>query len=200
LDLKIFLGAFLIHIPLFKEIIKMHPRNILEVGIGKGWMSIILGLLGLKVTGIDNSDYLIYSANRRIQKIHLNRHISFILGDAFKLSDIFSKREEAKFDCCFSQGFFEHFSDEQIKALISEQLKIAKVVIFSVPSNFYPRKDFGDERLLSLEEWGKILKDFKVSLIKYYGRLHSFYFGFKDIVFKQKFNFKPLHILIKIES
>lgn len=204
-DLKVFLGALFIHIPLFIEIYKLHPRYILEVGIGKGSMSIILGLLGFKVIGIDNSDYLVSLATKCVRKMHLYNRVSFILGDVFKLNDIFSKSEilvETKFDCCFSQGFFEHFNDEEIKKIINEQLKVAKVVIFSVPSNFYPSQDFGDERLLSLDEWKKILKDFNVGLIKYYGRLHSFYFGFKDILLKQKFNFpyfKPLHILVKIK-
>jgi hypothetical protein len=127
----------------------------------------------------------------------MNGRAKFVYCDAFKLSEKFMKNE---FDVVYSQGFFEHFSDKKINTLIKEQLIIGKTVIFSVPSNFYPKKDFGNERLLSINEWKEILKDFKVDFIMYYGTL---FLGFKYLLknllkYPKPPLLKPCHLLIKI--
>jgi hypothetical protein len=54
--------------------------------------------------------------------------------------------------------------------LIENQLRIAKIIVASVPSVFYSTKDRGDERLMSIEEWRKVLKNFGTFM---------FYYGFK---------------------
>lgn len=43
-------------------------------------------------------------------------------------------------------------------------------MVASVPTSYYPIKDRGDERLMLMEDWRRILKD-------YYTRM--FYYGFK---------------------
>ena len=56
----------------------------------------------------------------------------------------------------------EHFSDQDINKLLQENLRVAKIVIFSVPNNSYPKKDVGNERLLSKFKWEKILQPYKI--------------------------------------
>lgn len=55
--------------------------------------------------------------------------------------------------------------------LIDEQLRVAKKVVFSVPSKFYRIRDFGNERLLMIKKWGNILKNYEIeAMIPYYYR------------------------------
>ncbi len=56
-----------------------------------------------------------------------------------------------------SQGFFEHFQDDEIVALLRQQLRVANHVVFSVPNRAYGRKDRGDERLMTRDEWDAVL-------------------------------------------
>jgi hypothetical protein len=43
----------------------------------------------------------------------------------------------------------EHFSDQEIFWLLREQIRVGKRVVFSVPSDHYPVREWGDERQLS---------------------------------------------------
>ncbi len=187
------------HSTLFEEIIHESPSKLLEIGVGTGSMSIFLSHLGFRVIGADNNKKVINEASKLSEK--LNGHVEFVKADAYNLVDKFGTDY---FDIIFSQGFFEHFDDKEIKKLINEQLKVGKVVFISVPSNFYPKKDLGNERLLSVDEWKKILNnaDLQFEFIKYYG--HAL-FGIKPLIknfLKQpKFPIaKPGHILIKIKK
>jgi ubiquinone/menaquinone biosynthesis C-methylase UbiE len=62
------------------------------------------------------------------------------------------------FDVAFTAGFFEHFSDDEIGRLLSEQLRVARRVVFSVPNAAYPSRDFGNERLMSRAQWDALLR------------------------------------------
>lgn len=92
--------------------------------------------------------------------------VKFLKRDAFR-----SGFKNNSFDMVCHQGFLEHFSDEEIVILLREQLRVAPVVVFSVPNNHYGHKDKGDERLLSKREWEKILSDFNVAESKNYHTL-----------------------------
>ena len=94
---------------------------------------------------------------------YLNGKVIFQIADAHNLPF-----NNDSFDLCFSQGFFEHFDDEDIIKLIQEQLRVAKVIIFSVPTFWYPIQDFGDERLMKKEEWLEILSQFNIEKAVYY--------------------------------
>lgn len=164
-----YLGNLSAHAPFINEIIKEKPNKILEVGIGTGSMSIFLSHLGYNVIGIDN-DKTVLNRARNLNKL-LNGNAKFMYCDAFKINKFFKENE---FDIVFSQGFFEHFSDFQIIDLLNKQLKVAhRAIIFSVPTKYYGKKDFGNERLLTLAQWKKILNEFQIDKMFEYGGCFS---------------------------
>jgi len=152
------------HNELINEIIREKPKRILEIGVGTGIMGIFLSWLNYKVMAIDINKKILTNAILTSKK--LNGKVKFIKCDAFSLKKKFKKKY---FDVCFSQGFFEHFNNEEIIKLIEEQLFISKCVIISVPSKYYLKKDFGNERLLDVRKWEKILNNFNFD-VKYYGK------------------------------
>ena len=115
-------------------------------------MGILLSHLGYKVTSIDNDREILASVKENNKKF--NGRLNLKYADAFKLP--FTKEE---FDVTISQGFFEHFSNRDIKKLIDEQLRVSrKAVIISIPNNNYPEKDFGNERLMTKDYWKGLLE------------------------------------------
>ena len=58
-----------------------------------------------------------------------------------------------------SHGVLEHFSDRDINKIISANAKCPQV--HYVPSDEYSKPSRGDERLMSLSQWNKILKQNK---------------------------------------
>ncbi len=136
-------------------------KEMLEVGCGNGTHSIFLSRLGYKVISIDNDEEVLNIA--RQNNASFNGRVTFKKADAYNLPF-----GDNRFAVCFSQGFFEHFDDHNIKKLLKEQLRVSNVVVFSVPSFYYPDQEFGDERLISREDWLKILSEFAVEKAFYY--------------------------------
>ncbi|MFC1956460.1 class I SAM-dependent methyltransferase [Chloroflexota bacterium] len=93
----------------------------------------------------------------------LSPQVTFKEADAYNLPF-----RDNRFAVCFSQGFFEHFDDHNINKLLKEQLRVSNVVVFSVPTFYYPAQEFGDERLISREDWLEILSEFAVDRAIYY--------------------------------
>ena len=136
-------------------------RNILEVGTGTGNLSTFLSHLGHNVVSIDNNDHILKLAQHN--NTTLKGRVVFVKADAFNLPF-----DDDSFDVCFSQGFFEHFTDSAIRKLLEEQLRVSEEALFSVPSPWYPGQDFGDERLIKKEDWLRILSKFKLEKASYY--------------------------------
>ena len=96
--------------------------------------------------------------------------------------------------------------DEKINKLMCEFLRVSKKVIFTVPSYYFPKKDFGNERLMKKEEWESILNKFKVVKSVYFNyqpAWHSKIRRIKEIIFKILFNKKiekPWFILIRVSD
>jgi SAM-dependent methyltransferase len=193
-SIRYYLGTLYCHSLFFEEVRNDNPHNLLEVGVGSGTTSILMSYFGYHVTGLDNDSAILEEA--KYLNRSLNGKVEYVLGNAFELVNIF---RPDSFDIVFSQGFFEHFEDAEITELLRQQLTIGKKVIFSVPSCFYPKRDFGDERLLNINIWRKILKGFAVEDIRYYG----FYLPNKKEVFNllnPLFVYKTLICLIKEKS
>jgi O-antigen chain-terminating methyltransferase len=134
--------------------------KLLEVGLGTATMSIYLSRYSYEVVGIDNDPAMIYKAIDTNKK--LGGYAKFILMDAFDLDML----KDNYFDVALSQGTLEHFDNEEVVKLISKQLKVAKYVIFSVPSVDYPDRELGNERKMTVEDWGLILKDAGFNILK----------------------------------
>ena len=132
-----------------------NPSKVVEVGAGSGVMAAYFSERVDEVVSVDNDKEVLEYAEKNCRR--LGGDVDFREEDAFNMS--FS---DNSFDVAFSQGFFEHFSDDDIRTLLKEQLRVAKEVVFSVPTAYYRNRDFGNERLLSAGKWRDILKDFNV--------------------------------------
>jgi len=144
------------------EITKLLSTNdkILGVGCGTAVDEIYLSHLGYQVKAIDKSGKVLKLA--KLNNEFFQGRVKFHLEDMFNLT--FKDKE---FKVCFSQGVLEHFSAPQIKKAISEQLRVAQYVVFSVPSIHWQGQPFGDENFWPLEKWFEILTGF--NLIDYEG-------------------------------
>lgn len=142
-------------------IANLPATKLLEVGTGSGGMSIFFSWLGRDVTAIDIDPDVI--AKAKTEAGRFNGHVSFEVADAFKLP-----YPDQSFDVVFHQGLFEHFSDDEIHQMINEQLRVARQVVFSVPNQYYPTKDYGNERLMSRAQWEAILAPYKIIRSEYY--------------------------------
>ncbi|MCW7079499.1 MAG: class I SAM-dependent methyltransferase [Candidatus Methanospirare jalkutatii] len=190
---KEFIRNLFAHSELIEEIILEKPKTILEVGTGTSSLSIFLSYFGYDIISVDNNEEILKNARNLCR--NLKGNVEYILCDAFKLSRYF----KGKFDVVFSQGFFEHFNDNQINHLLKEQVKVGKVILISVPSKYYPSRSFGDERLLRIKDWEKILENYLIEKINYYNYNVSIKKFFIDLI---KYPYppfkKPNHILIKL--
>jgi SAM-dependent methyltransferase len=139
------------HLPLLVAVRRLRPQRILEVGTGTGSLSIALSYFNSNVTSLDSSTAVLERAVRNNKRLH--GRVRFETGDAFELASM----ADGAFDVVVTQGFFEHFQDDEIEALLREQLRVARRAVFSVPNRAYARQDRGDERLLSQSEWESLL-------------------------------------------
>lgn len=141
--------------------------RLLEAGIGTGITSIYLSCLSYDVMGIDN--------NREVLEDAAARNMALGGRARFQEMNLFSLEFEAdSFDLCFHQGVLEHFCEREIVAVLREQLRVARTVVFSVPSNLYPHRDYGDERLWSVEQWQRVLAGLHIVEIFGYNHVPTF--------------------------
>lgn len=165
------------HLPMFRSIRQLRPRRVLEVGAGTGSHSIFLSYSGCRAVSVDLSAPLIERCVRHNSR--LRGSARFVAMDAFRLGFA-----DNSFDAVFSQGFFEHFSDVEIEALLAEQSRVGRRVVFSVPNRQYRVQDFGDERLLSKEEWETLLTrlGYRLLVSKNYSAMRArFWQGGRDM-------------------
>ena len=153
---RISLGTFLkrnaIHTALLREVLRRSKRGVLEVGVGSGAQSALLSRFVQPVVTLDNDARIMRVARANLERF--GRGARPVHGDAFCLP--FPSRT---FGVAISQGLMEHFDDAAIAALLDEQLRVADSVVFSIPSDHYPRQDVGNERLMSPAAWEKILSE-----------------------------------------
>lgn len=109
-----------------------NPPRVLEVACGMGIEANLLSLAGYRVTGIDIEEESIRLA--RHFKDFLKTEMSIAKGDAFRLDF-----PDHHFDCVYSQGFLEHFHDEDVVRLIREQFRVLKpggFLLIDVPNRW----------------------------------------------------------------
>jgi len=153
--------------PLLKKIRKYssHTRKkMLEAGCGTGVLSTYLANRGFKVTALDNDENMLKLA-RDIADLFPNQP-KFVKKTLLDLD-----YSDNHFDISFSHGVLEHFKEEKLIKIINNQLRVAKILIFSVPSNYFKEKDkiHGDEHFLSIRGWEKIIDKTNGEIIEKFG-------------------------------
>lgn len=130
-------------------------------------MSAFLSYMTPRVVSIDLSRTIVERCRKETRPLF--GRARYAVADAFHLDE----RGE-RYSIAVSQGLMEHFDDDQIGRLVEQQLKVCDRVSFSVPNAAYGKQDFGNERLLTVDEWRRLLKrlGLKVSLAADYRPLH----------------------------
>jgi protein-L-isoaspartate O-methyltransferase len=134
----------------------MRCARVLEVGTGTGMLSGFLAKTGVGVSSLDLSQAVLDVAAGFWDLFGVK--VTAVCGDGTK-SDL----PDDSFDAVYSQGLWEHFSDQAVRQFAREGLRVAPVVYASVPSAFYPRVGrrgpglVGNERFLTANRWMGIL-------------------------------------------
>jgi SAM-dependent methyltransferase len=188
MNFLVYLGDVLTLIEYLLEVIKERPKEALEFGCGTGFHSSFISKFVRHMVCLDLNVKTLRIARENVKKFGDAGKVGFIVGDVFHLPF----RSKA-FDVAFSQGLLEHFSSDEAKQILREASACARAVIVSVPSLNYPRRDLGDERLLSPASWQEILREFKPKVRYYVLDFQSI----KNSLLAKRIP-KPWHILIKI--
>jgi SAM-dependent methyltransferase len=138
------------HLDLLITVLSPSTRRVLEVGCGTASHSCLLSYFGAHCFSLDRNAAAMVAAAETKRRFGGRNQV--VRGDAFYLPFV-----DDAFDVCFSAGVMEHFSDDDIVWLLREQTRVGKRVVFSVPSDHYPLREFGDERRLSPHQWMQIL-------------------------------------------
>jgi len=165
---KLLEGNILEHGPFIQECGAFLGKGFkaLEVGSGTGCLGWPLAQAGVRVTSLDNNARIIEMCKDNTAL--LGADIEFVEGDAFNLPF-----EDNSFDLVFSQGFYEHYSDDEIQDLLHEQKRVAPVVGISVPVEGATGGMYGDERLLPAGDWADKFKFEEIKAAVIYGHVPS---------------------------
>jgi SAM-dependent methyltransferase len=150
ISLATFAKRNLIHLNLIRAAKRRATGGVLEVGVGSGAQSALLSRLASRVVTVDNNRRILRLANANLERF--GRGVRSVAADAFRLPF-----PDEAFGVAISQGLMEHFEDDEIGALVREQLRVCRSVVFSVPSDNYPRRDMGNERLMPPQSWERIV-------------------------------------------
>jgi SAM-dependent methyltransferase len=148
--LEAFFATLHHHAPFMEAVLDGAPASALEAGCGTAVMSSFLSMAGVETTAVDNDPAVLAVARRGANR--WAGQPDFLEHDIFALSGL-----DRSWDVVFSQGVLEHFADDAIRTLCIESLKVAPRFVFSVPSAHYGHRDFGNERLMTADQWRSIL-------------------------------------------
>jgi SAM-dependent methyltransferase len=141
----------LIHQELIRAVLGRARGGILEVGIGSGAQSALLSRWADRVVSIDNDPRIMRAARPNVERFGPRTRL--VLADAFRMPF-----GDGAFGVSLSQGLMEHFDDDGVAGLLREQLRVCRSVVFSIPSDRYPRQDVGNERLMPPARWRQIVE------------------------------------------
>jgi ubiquinone/menaquinone biosynthesis C-methylase UbiE len=122
----------------FNLVIKYSANNkpIIECGSGTGKFSVYLASFGLNVYAMDLESEMVKQTKQLSKAISTINPVKVFKGD---ISSIPFK--DNFFSVSHSSGVLEHYDDRKIVQLINEQIRVADTVIFSVPSQYFEKKD-----------------------------------------------------------
>lgn len=130
-------------------------KKIIESGSGTGVLSTYMASLNFDVIGIDIDQNILKLSKKISKNYHSKNKPVFIKKSIFELN--YSNNE---FDVSFSNGVLEHFSDDEIIKTLKQQMKIAKYVIFGIPTKYFKQSEamYGDERYMNFSFWRNLVK------------------------------------------
>jgi SAM-dependent methyltransferase len=148
---------------LIDYISQYNPRKVIEAGAGLARDSLVLASKGIQVTLFDIDNRFLEIGNKNAERMGLQNFVDTRHGDLVNFSSYFSG---TSYDLSFSSGVLEHFEDNEIQKILNEQLKVASVVIFTVPILSKANTDYFDNtiyrRLMTEDQWLEILSPFKI--------------------------------------
>ena len=140
------------------NLIKKYSKNnkLIESGSGTGVLSTYMASLGYDVTGIDIDEEILKLSKKIAKNYNSKNKANFQKKSIFELD--YKKND---FDVSFSNGVLEHFTNEQIIDTLKQQMKIAKIVIFGIPTKYFNQEEamYGDERYMSYKFWRNLIND-----------------------------------------
>ena len=145
------------HVPL--------PATILEAGFGSGTTAVLLADMGYRVTAVDLNQDLVRRVTERYEPWVRGGRLAVQQADMFQLP-----WDSPTFDLAYHQGVLEHFPDEQVVAALQQQCRVAKRVIFDVPNSRYDSQPYGDERLLPISHWRRLIQSAGLRVREVVGR------------------------------
>jgi SAM-dependent methyltransferase len=124
--------------------------RIIEVGCGLGTMTALLAAGEHPFVGFRCFD--VSAGMVSLAKLNLQDQYPVDMGDA--------RLPTCRYpDIVHSHGMLEHLSDRDINLVVDAgRLDGARVGVHYVPGEKYEKPSFGDERLMSLEDWHRIAK------------------------------------------
>ena len=193
------LNIFL-HFHYLISILILCPKSIIEIGCGSADHSIFIkkAFNRKKISFLDNDKIILNNAQKKYSALVSN----------FYEADILNKKmiqSVDHHDIAMSQGLMEHFNDDDFIKIIKNFRGKVKYFIFSIPSNYYPTIDFGNEILRSNHEIKNLLSNIEridFSVKNYFDiGIKTKMIGAKKInnpFLKFAYFFKSNHLLIKI--
>jgi len=146
------------------EILANTSQNdcLLEIGAGSGFSSLALMFSGRKYVVVSDFNTQVLESIREIIPCLVTERI-----DMFNIA-----RLDDSVDCIYHQGLMEHFNDDEIVCSLTEQARVANLVIFDVPNDKRWKKiqEYGNERFLSVRKWVELIEQSNLRIVKITGR------------------------------
>jgi len=144
-------------------------KPLIECGAGTAKRSAFFAALGHNAFAVDLDDGMLEMAKRTSIVISPNNPVTIVKNDILNLP-----YENKSFSVSHSGGVLEHYQDDEIVAMLKEQMRVSDKVCFSVPSTYYgEEKMYGDERRLTERQWNNLIYESGAkitSTVQYHGR------------------------------
>lgn len=139
-------------IDIIKENIVPGYRSVLEAGSG-------LGNITKAISPLYNNYFICVDNNEEMLDMSLNHigqdktNVVFRYGS---ILDFTSYQSNNRLNVIHSHGVLEHFDDYALNNIINMQLHKFSHLVHCVPSSKYEKPSFGDERLMTPQQWKDI--------------------------------------------
>ncbi len=173
---------------LIRAIERYIPRGskILEAGFGSGKTAVMMADMGYYVTAVDVNEVLVKRVHSRYSALFDDESLIVQQTDMLHLP-----WDSGIFELAYHQGVLEHFSDDDIVQALSEQARVARMVIFDIPNHRHGERSFGDERLLRPSHWRRLIRSAGLQIVAEYGRgFKTYHYILPHAIFSKKVLFK----------